>query len=201
MWKNSLPNFLSVVVLNTDFCVLFVTTANMRSGSCSVAKAGVSADTHQSDKLERVCWYIARPAVSEKRLSLISTGNVRYELKTPYTDGTTHVFFSPIDFMDKLAELVPPPRLNLTCFYGVFAPNANVRAEVTASQRGKNSPRLAEHLKNPDKPYHARSMSWAQRPVTGAVKRVFNIDITICETCESNNVKIVACNTQPTIIN
>ena len=139
--------------------------------------------------------------MSEKRLSLISTGNVRYELKTPYTDGTTHVFFSPIDFMDKLAELVPPPRLNLTCFYGVFAPNANVRAEVTASQRGKNSPRLAEHLKNPDKPYHARSMSWAQRPVTGAVKRVFNIDITICETCESNNFKIVACNTKPTIIN
>ncbi|MCG7654250.1 hypothetical protein MHN00_11850 [Alteromonas sp. Cnat2-8] len=70
------------------------------------------------------------------------------------------------------------------------------REEVTASQRGKNSPRLAEHLKDPDKPYHARSMSWAQR-----LKRVFNNDITICEACESHNVKIVACITQPTIIN
>ena len=50
--------------------------------------AGVFADTHQSDKLERLCRYIARPAVSEKRLSLTSTGNVRYELKTPYNDGT-----------------------------------------------------------------------------------------------------------------
>ena len=78
--------------------------------------AGFFADTHQSDKLERLCRYIARPAVSEKRLSLTSTGNVRYELKTTYTVGTTHVFFSPIAFIGKLAALVPPPRLNLTRF-------------------------------------------------------------------------------------
>ena len=63
--------------------------------------------------------------------------------------------------MSKLAALVPPPRLNLTRFYGVFAPNSHVRAEVTASQRGKNSPRLAEHLVDSDNPYHARSMSWS----------------------------------------
>ena len=66
-----------------------------------------------------------------------------------------HSFFSSIDFIGKLAALVPPPRLNLPRFYGVFAPNANVRAEVTASRRGKNSPLLAEHLKDSDKPYHA----------------------------------------------
>ncbi|MFT2093029.1 hypothetical protein [Paraglaciecola sp. 2405UD69-4] len=51
---------------------------------------------------------------------------------------------------------MPPPRLNLTRFYGVFAPNANVRAEVTASIRGKNSLSLVEHPKDSDKPYHAR---------------------------------------------
>lgn len=55
--------------------------------------AGVFADTHQAQKLERLCRYIARPAVSEKRLSLTATGNIRYELKTPYKDGTTHVSF------------------------------------------------------------------------------------------------------------
>ncbi len=116
--------------------------------------AGVFADATQPDKLKRLCRCIARPAVSEKRLSLTSTGNVRYELKTLYTDGTTHVFFSPIDFISKLAALVPTPRLNLTRFYWVFAPNANVRAEVTASQRGTkssgkilNSCRLARRAK------------------------------------------------------
>lgn len=157
--------------------------------------AGVFADTHQTDKLERLCRYIARPAVSEQRLSLIDFGKVRYELKTPYRNGTTHVFFSPLDFIGKLAALVPPPRLNLTRFYGVFAPNTKERAEVTASQRGKNSPRLAEHLHESDKPYHARSMSWAQR-----LKRVFNIDIIQCEACEKFNVKIIACITDPAVI-
>ncbi len=38
-----------------------------------------------------LCRYIARPAVSEKRLSLLEDGRIRYELKTPYRDGTTHV--------------------------------------------------------------------------------------------------------------
>jgi hypothetical protein len=56
-------------------------------------------------------------------------GKVRYELKTPYSDGTTHVFFDPIDFIGKLAALIPPPRLNLTRFFGVFAPNSNLRAK------------------------------------------------------------------------
>lgn len=77
----------------------------------------------------------------------------------------------------------------------MFAPNSNVRARVTASQRGKKSPRLAEQLKDPEQPYHARSMPWAQR-----LKRVFNIDITVCEACKKTNVKIIACITEAAII-
>ncbi len=38
------------------------------------------AEAHQRDKLERLCRYISRPAVSEKRLAL--TANGQYELKT-----------------------------------------------------------------------------------------------------------------------
>jgi hypothetical protein len=51
--------------------------------------------------------YISRPAVSEKRLALTANGQVRYELKTPYRNGTTHVIFEPLDFIAKLAALVP----------------------------------------------------------------------------------------------
>ncbi|WP_395344194.1 hypothetical protein PN836_005280 [Ningiella sp. W23] len=36
---------------------------------------------------------------------------------------------------------------------------------MTTSQRGKNSPKLADKEQPSDKPYHARGMSWAQRPV------------------------------------
>jgi hypothetical protein len=54
------------------------------------------------------------PAISEKRLSLTPSGNIRYQLKTPYSDGTPHVIFEPLDFIAKLAALVPKPRVNLT---------------------------------------------------------------------------------------
>ena len=50
--------------------------------------AGVATRAHDREKLERLCRYIARPAVSTKRLSLTRNGKVRYELKTPYNDGT-----------------------------------------------------------------------------------------------------------------
>ncbi|MFT5112723.1 MAG: hypothetical protein ACI8P9_002051 [Parasphingorhabdus sp.] len=58
-------------------------------------QAGVAAKAHQRNKLERLCRYITRPAVSEKRLSLTPSGNIRYQLKTPYRNGATHVIFIP----------------------------------------------------------------------------------------------------------
>jgi len=57
--------------------------------------AGVASKAHERKKLERLCCYISRPAVSEKRLSLTPNGNIHYQLKTPYRDGTTHVIFQP----------------------------------------------------------------------------------------------------------
>ncbi|CEG50965.1 transposase (fragment) [Stutzerimonas xanthomarina] len=45
--------------------------------------AGVAARAHERKKLERLCRYISRPAVSERHLSLTSGEKVRYELKPP----------------------------------------------------------------------------------------------------------------------
>ncbi len=75
------------------------------------------------DKVERLCRYITRPAVAEPRLSFTPADKVRYELKTPFRNGTTHVIFEPVDFIARLAALVPKPRVNLTRFHGVFARN------------------------------------------------------------------------------
>lgn len=57
--------------------------------------AGVSAKSHQRDKVERLCRYIARPAVSTHRMERLVDGTISYELKTPYKNGTTHVVFEP----------------------------------------------------------------------------------------------------------
>ena len=59
--------------------------------------AGVVAAADQRAKLERLCRYITRPAVSTERLSLTAPGYVHYRLKTPSRDGTTHVVFEPLD--------------------------------------------------------------------------------------------------------
>lgn len=93
--------------------------------------AGVAVKANERDKLERLCHYITRPAVSEKRLSQTKDGDVRYELKTPYRDGTTHVIFEPVDLIAKLVALVPRPRVNLTRFNGVSATNSKHCAVVT----------------------------------------------------------------------
>ena len=46
--------------------------------------AGVSAGADERKKVERLCRYLARPAIATGRLSLTSQGQVRYTLKTPY---------------------------------------------------------------------------------------------------------------------
>jgi hypothetical protein len=150
--------------------------------------AGVAAKAHERKKLERLCRYISRPAVSEKRLSLTPNGNVRYQLKTPYRDGTTHVIFEPLDFIARLAALVPKPRVNLTRFHGVFAPNSKLRALITPAKRGKgNQARAADETQDQTPAGRRAAMTWAQR-----LKRVFNIDVETCREC-GGAVKVIAC--------
>ena len=83
--------------------------------------AGVATKANERAKLEGLCRCITRPAISTKRLSLTQNGQVRYELKTPWRNGTTHVIFELLDFISRLVALVPRPRVNLTRFHGVFA--------------------------------------------------------------------------------
>jgi hypothetical protein len=63
------------------------------SGGGGSLHAGVSVNTRERKKLEHICRYISRPALSEARLELTDQGMVRYALKTAYRDGTTHVVF------------------------------------------------------------------------------------------------------------
>ena len=56
--------------------------------------------------------YIDSPRIypeipDERRLPLTPAWDVRYQLKSPYRDGATHVIFEPLDFMARLAALVP----------------------------------------------------------------------------------------------
>ena len=126
-----------------------------------------------------------------ERLSRTAQGTIRYALKTPYRDGTTHVIFEPLDFLARLASLVPSPRVNLTRYHGVFAPNHCLRARIVPAQLGRtNRPTQKEARAAPR---HV-AMSWAQR-----LKRVFDIDIETCEYC-GGALKIIASIENPQLI-
>ena len=85
--------------------------------------ANVYCAPNQRDKLEKLCRYVARPAVAESRLKLKNNGDILLKLKKPYSDGTSHLVFSPTEFLEKLAALVPPPRAHLTRFHVEFTRN------------------------------------------------------------------------------
>ena len=69
-----------------------------RAGGFSL-HAGINIAPGQRAKLERLCRYVSRPPVATERMTLTSCGQVRYALKTPYRDGTTHIVIEPLDLM------------------------------------------------------------------------------------------------------
>ena len=138
--------------------------------------AGIGVEAEQREKLERLTRCVSRPPVSVERLDLTAQGQVRYRLKTPYRDGTTHIVLEPLDFIARLAALVPPPRVHLTRFHGVFAAHAALRAAITPAGRGTGARKRAV-APEPPAPKDIR-MNWARR-----LKRVFGIEIEQCARC------------------
>ena len=68
--------------------------------------ASVAIAPHQRQKLERLCRYVSRPPVAGERLALTGAGPVRYTLKTPYRDGTTHLVLEPLwNYQDSVDTL------------------------------------------------------------------------------------------------
>jgi hypothetical protein len=147
-----------------------------RAGEFSL-HAGLGIAPNERAKLERLCRYVSRPPVACERLALMASGQVRYTLKTPYRDGTTHIVLEPLDLMARLAALVPTPRMHLTRYHGMFAPHSQYRAAVTPAHRCRGAaPRLVSGA-DPTKvstPRHV-AMSWARR-----LKRVFGVEIESC---------------------
>jgi hypothetical protein len=138
--------------------------------------AATVCEAWQRSRLERLCRYITRPPIATKRLSVDTHGRVVYQYKQPFRDGSTHVVFEPLDFIARLAALVPRPHLNLTRFHGVFAPNFKHRARIV--------PRRPRGRSDADKP--TAPMSWMQR-----LKRVFAIDLETCSEC-GGKLRVIA---------
>ncbi|XXX73291.1 transposase [Sorangium sp. So ce134] len=92
-------------------------------------QAAVRIEANDDERRERLCRYCARPSFALDRISQLSDGRIAYRLKYP-TRGATHRIMTPVEFIARLAALIPPPRYPLVRYGGVLAPHSKWRSAV-----------------------------------------------------------------------
>ena len=117
--------------------------------------------------------------------------NIHFHMMFPdgvysFENGTTRIVLDPLDFLSRLASLVPRPRTNLIRFHGVFAPNFKHRCLIT--------PKTKSPEKQTTKSRNSSSMTWAMR-----LKRVFGMDIEVCSEC-GGKLKVISSIEEPEVI-
>jgi len=96
---------------------------------------------------------------------------------------------SPLEFMQRLAALVPRPRLHLIRFHRVLAPHAGLRAAIVPRPARNASVHAGEHAHGAP-----TRMNWAR-----LLKRVFDIDLERCPRCGAE-FRIIAAIEEPAVI-
>src|SRR6266567_9243855 len=123
--------------------------------------ANTEMPAHRRDELERLIRYTARGAVSLERLQADANGDLVYTFTHPWSDGTTGITLSPLELLEKLAALVPLPRVHLVRYGGCLAPHSRLRGAITPTPRQQG-------VEEPEASNAAPHWSWAR-----LLKRVF----------------------------
>jgi hypothetical protein len=101
--------------------------------------AGVCIEAHDRAALERLLRYCARPPFAMDRLRKEGAALV-YRCAKQHSEPTSdkrgarvdELHLTPLELIDRIAALVPPPRTHRHRYFGVLAPNSPHRAAVTA---------------------------------------------------------------------
>ena len=131
--------------------------------------------------LERLVRYCARGPLALERLhapadlEALTSPEARlvYRLPEPDMHGRQELRLTPLELLERLARLVPPPRIHRHRYHGVLAPNARLRSTVVSIGRPlpDEFPVDAETPPSPDPASHSvTSPGHAQKPApTGTV--------------------------------
>lgn len=92
--------------------------------------ASVRIEDHDRKGLERLIRYCARPPFALDRIEAIDEEHLLYHLAKPQFDGTTTLQLTPMELIDRLVALVPPPRMHRHRYHGVLAPNSPLRRYI-----------------------------------------------------------------------
>ena len=154
------------------------------TGDCCAKYGGFSLHANtwfqpdQREELKSLIRYVARSSVSLARLSETEEGNIKYELKSPWNDGTTAVLFSKLEFLEKLASLVPYPHKNLIVYFGCLAPNHKIRSAIVPSTEEENKEKVEGNAEKKNDECNSRYISWRD-----LLKKTWEIDLFVCQKC------------------
>jgi len=150
--------------------------------------ANTQIPAHRRDQLERLIRYTARGAVSLERLEEDANGDLIYSFNRPWSDGTTGIKLSPLELLEKLAAIVPLPRVHLVRYGGCLAPHSKLRDTIIPTLRQQGVDGAEAKTGTP-------SWSWAR-----LLGRVFDLDMATCPFCHQGTLRIIAAITQETVI-
>ena len=151
--------------------------------------------------LERLCRYTGRGPLATERLTRRTDGRLAYRLKRPWSNGATHVIFDPLELMEKLAALVPPPRFHMVRYHGVLAPAAKWRSQIVP-QPAEDITEEAVCCAGTDGSRNSESSPPSRRPNdtwARLLRRVFQIDVLGCPRC-GGRLRILAAIRSPEAI-
>jgi hypothetical protein len=150
--------------------------------------ANTHVPAHRRDQLERLLRYTARGAVSLERLAQDANGDLVYTFTHPWSDGTTGIRLSPMELLEKLAALVPLPRVHLVRYGGCLAPHSHLRGAIIPTPRQQGVDEEETDTGSP-------RWDWAR-----LLKRVFALDMARCPFCQQGALRIIAAITQGEVI-
>ena len=153
---------------------------------------------HAGDRagIERLCRYGARGPLTLGRLSRDDDGRFRYRMKRTVR-GKVELVLTGVELVAKLAILIPPPRVHLTRFHGVFAPNAKLRSLVVKKPPTPRPPApspvvdAAAAIPLPPRQLRPFRIDWAS-----LLRRVFAVDVLACPRCDGR-MRVLAVVDQP----
>ena len=103
----------------------------VHGGGFSV-NASVCINEKDRTGLERLLRYCARPPFALEHLQQLDAEHLVYHSPKPGLDGSNDLVLTPLELIEKIAALVPPPSAHRHRYFGVLAPNSPLRAAVIA---------------------------------------------------------------------
>lgn len=126
--------------------------------------------------------YCARPPFALERLHELDPEHLLYDSAKPGPGGSSPLVFTPLELLDRIAALVPPPRIHRHRYYGVLAPHSPLRAAVTAlAASAATAPAATPNSAEPAaEPAHRRPARYAWALLLARIYEVFPLRCPKC---------------------